>query len=98
MKKEWKLKKSKTLELSCMIKKEYIIPIRNLKQALNHELVLKKVHSINKFNLKVRVKSFIDINTELRRKTNNDFEKELFKLMNMEKLWKIFKNIGTRNL
>ena len=98
MKKEWKLKKSKTLELSCMIKKEYIIPIRNLKQALNHELVLKKVHSINKFNLKVRVKSFIDINTELRRKTNNDFEKELFKLMNMEKLWKIFKNIGTQNL
>ena len=81
-----------------MIKKEYIIPIRNLKQALNHELVLKKVHSINKFNLKVRVKSFIDINTELRRKTNNDFEKELFKLMNMEKLWKIFKNIGTQNL
>ena len=69
MKKEWKLKKSKTLELSCMIKKEYIIPIRNLKQALNHELVLEKVHSINKFNLKVRVKSFIDINTELRRKT-----------------------------
>ena len=98
MKKEWKLKKSKTLEPSCMIKKEYIIPIRNLKQALNHELVLKKVHSINKFNLKVRVKSFIDINTELRRKTNNDFEKELFKLMNMEKLWKIFKNIGTQNL
>ena len=92
------MKKSKTLELSCMIKKEYIIPIRNLKQALNHELVLKKVHSISKFNLKVRVKSFIDINTELRRKTNNDFEKELFKLMNMEKLWKIFKNIGTRNL
>ena len=81
-----------------MIKKEYIIPIRNLKQALNHELVLKKVHSISKFNLKVRVKSFIDINTELRRKTNNDFEKELFKWMNMEKLWKIFKNIGTRNL
>ena len=81
-----------------MIKKEYIIPIRNLKQALNHELVLQKVHSISKFNLKVRVKSFIDINTELRRKTNNDFEKELFKLMNMEKLWKIFKNIGTRNL
>ena len=81
-----------------MIKKEYIIPIRNLKQALNHELVLEKVHSINKFNLKVRVKSFIDINTELRRKTNNDFEKELFKLMNMEKLWKIFKNIGTQNL
>ena len=98
MKKEWKLKKSKTLELSCMIKKEYIIPIRNLKQALNLELVLKKVHSISKFNLKVRVKSFIDINTELRRKTNNDFEKELFKLMNMEKLWKIFKNIGTQNL
>ena len=31
-------------------KTEYVIHIRNLKQALNHELVLKKVHRLIKFN------------------------------------------------
>ena len=33
-------------------KTEYVIHIRNLKQALNHRLVLKKVHSVIKFNQK----------------------------------------------
>ena len=32
---------------------EYVIHIGNLKQALNHELILKKVHTIIKFNLKL---------------------------------------------
>ena len=31
-------------------KTEYVLHIRNLKQALNHELVLKKVHRVIKFN------------------------------------------------
>ena len=29
---------------------KYVIHIRNLKQALNHELILKKVHRLIKFN------------------------------------------------
>ena len=33
-------------------KTEYVIHIRNLKQALYYGLVLKKVHRITKFNLK----------------------------------------------
>ena len=39
--KERRLKKSKTLQL--IYKTEYVIHIRNLKQAFNHGLVLKKV-------------------------------------------------------
>ena len=31
-------------------KTEYVLHIRNLKHALNHELVLKKVHRVIKFN------------------------------------------------
>ena len=31
-------------------KKENVKHIRNLKQSLNHKLVLKKVHRVNKFN------------------------------------------------
>ena len=36
-----------------MIKKNNVIHIRNLKQALNHGLVLKKVHKVIQFNQKV---------------------------------------------
>ena len=36
-----------------MIKVKCIINLRNLKQALNHRLVLKKVHRVIKFNQKV---------------------------------------------
>ena len=31
-------------------KSEYVIHVRNLKQALNHGLILKKVHRVIKFN------------------------------------------------
>ena len=56
--------------------------IKSLKQALNHGLKLKKVHKIIEFNQKVRLKSYIDMNTELRKLAKDDFGKDLFKLMN----------------
>ena len=63
-------------------KTEYVIHIRNLKQASDHKLVLKKVHKVIKFNQIVRLKPHIDMNTDLRQETKNNFEKDLFKLMN----------------
>ena len=57
---------------------EYVICIKNLKQALNHGLVLKKVRRIIKFNQKAWLKSYIDMNTGLWKKGENDF----FKLIN----------------
>ena len=45
---------------------EYVIHIRNLKQALNHGLILKNVHSVIKFNQNARLKLYIDIITDLR--------------------------------
>ena len=63
-------------------KKEYLIRIRNLKQALNHRLDLKKVHRIIKFNQKAWLKLRINMDTELRRKTKNDFGNNFLKLMN----------------
>ena len=56
-------------------KKYYVIHIKNLKQTLNHGLVLKKVHRVNMFNQIVWLKSYININIQLRKKANNDFEK-----------------------
>ena len=53
---------------------EQVIDISNLKQALNHRLVLKKVHKLIKFNQNSWLKPYIDINTDIRKKAKNDFE------------------------
>ena len=50
-------------------KTEYIICIINFKQALSQWLILKKVHSVIKFNQKSWLKPYIDTNTKLRKKT-----------------------------
>ena len=46
---------------------EHVIHIRSLKQALNHGLVLKKMYRIIKFNQEDGLKSYIDMNKELRK-------------------------------
>ena len=58
----------------------------NAKQELNltlpnHGLVFGKVHRVIEFNEKAWLKLWIDMNTELRKKAKNLFEKDLFKLM-----------------
>ena len=41
--------------------KKYVIHIRALKQALNHGLVLRKVHRVIQFNQKDWLKPYIDM-------------------------------------
>ena len=41
--------------------------MRYLKQAENHGLLLKKVHKVTKFNQKASLKSYIDMDRELRK-------------------------------
>ena len=56
---------------------EYVIAIRNLKQALNYELVLKKVHRVIKFNQNTWLKPYMDMNTGSTKKSQkNDFVDE----------------------
>ena len=71
----------------------YVIDIRNLKQALKYGLVLKKVHSVIKFNQKAWLKPYNDMNTKLRRKAKYDSEKDLLKFMNNLFFDKVMENM-----
>ena len=51
-----KIKKVEKLVATLHDKNEYVIRIRNLKQALHHGLVLKKVHRVIKFTEKAWLK------------------------------------------
>ena len=73
-----KIEKVEKLVANLHDKTEYVIHIRNLKQALNHGLVLKKVHRVIKFNQNAWLKPYIDMNTDLRKIAKNDFENFFF--------------------
>ena len=85
--------KCKKLVCNLFNKKKYVVHINALKQALNHGLKLKKIHTIIEFNEEAWLKSYIDMNTELRKAAKVDFEKDLFKLMNNSVFVRTMENI-----
>ena len=89
------MKINKCSKLVCNLydKNSYAVHIRSLKQALNHGLILRKVHKVIQFNQELRLQEYIDMNTELRKEAKNNFEKDFFKLMNNSVFRKAMENV-----
>ena len=74
-------------------KKNCVVHIRSLKQALNHGVILKKVHRVIQFYQEAWFKPYTDMNTEKGKEAKNDFERDFFKLMNNAAFGKTMENV-----
>ena len=77
-------------------KKNYVVHYRNLRQYLEMGLRITAVHRGISFEQSPWMGPYIRKNTELRKATDNSFEKDFFKLMNNSVFGKTIENIRKR--
>jgi hypothetical protein len=77
-------------------KKNYVIHLKNLQLYLSLGIILTKIHRIVSFIQAPWLQYYINFNTDQRKKAKNDFEKDLYKLMNNAIFGKCLENVRNR--
>ena len=77
-------------------KEKYVLHIANLQYYLSKGMILKQIHRVIDFEQSKWLENYMDLNTKMRQKAKNGFEKDYYKLMNVAFYGKTMENVRDR--